>query len=116
MKFEIAETDHWETTKEEEVEVKEVEEEKEGEKWRRRRIKRRRRGRGRREEKAEEDPYGGGGCKGKRKMRNEGPRTGGPEAAENAAVKVLPPIPLFPNPPPVAQTPAGGLSGSGDTI
>ena len=47
---------------------------------------------------------------------SEGPRTGGPEAAENAAVKVLPPIPLFPNPPPVAQTPAGGLSGSGDTI
>ena len=46
----------------------------------------------------------------------EGPRTRAPETAENAAVKVLPPVPLFPNPPPLAQTPAGGLSGSGNTI
>ena len=46
----------------------------------------------------------------------EGPRMGGPGTAENAAVKTLAPIPLFPNPPLVAQTPAGGLSGSGDTI
>ena len=46
----------------------------------------------------------------------EGPRAGGSETAEHAAVKTLAPIPLMSNPPLAAQTPAGGLSGSGDTI
>ena len=46
----------------------------------------------------------------------EGPKMGDPGTAENAAIKTLGLIPLMPTPPLAAQTPAGGLSGTEDTI